>query len=91
MNKVKAFIASYSITTHSLAVAVATLVTLYAAVPQFSSLVNALYAATPSWFHQVFAAAFGIWAFYHGASNASSDKPSNVVGIGAQNTAQKQQ
>jgi hypothetical protein len=66
----KAFWASHTITTHSLAVAVATLATLYAAVPAFHELVVSVYSATPAWFHQLATAAFGIWAFYQGSSSS---------------------
>lgn len=80
MNKVKAFLASRSVTTHSLVVGFSTLVLLYSAVPAFQALVDGAYAATPSWFHKLAAAALGIWAFYQGSSNAS--KPAPVVSIG---------
>ena len=67
LDMIKAFFAKYSISTHTLAAAVATLVTLYAAVPAFQSLVDQGYAATPAWFHKVILAVVGIYAFYHGA------------------------
>lgn len=69
MNIIKSFVSKYTLSTHSLAVAIAALVTLYAAVPAFHDLVFNIYSATPPWFHEIAAAAFGIYAFYSGASN----------------------
>jgi hypothetical protein len=63
----KAFWAKHTITTHSLAVAVVTLATLYAAVPAFHELVVSIYVTMPPWAHQIVTAAAGIWAFYQGA------------------------
>jgi hypothetical protein len=71
MNQIKAFLAKYSITTHSLAGAVATLVLLYSAVPAFHDLVISAYSAMPSWAHKVVTAAIGIYAFYNGAAKSS--------------------
>lgn len=65
--ELKAFLAKYPVTTHSLAGAVGTLAFLYAMVPAFHDLVVDAYQLTPSWFHKVAAAAFAIYAFYHGA------------------------
>ena len=72
MDWIKAFFAKHTITTHSLAAAVLTLTTLYAAVPAFHDLVVSAYSHTPSWFHQVATAALGIWAFYQGAGKQNS-------------------
>lgn len=66
----KSFWAAHKITTHSLAIGFATLVTLYAAVPAFANLVNQVYAVTPAWFHDVVVAALGVYAFYHGTTQA---------------------
>jgi hypothetical protein len=71
MDKIKAFLAKYSITTHSLAAGVAILVTLYASVPAFHDLVVSAYAAMPSWAHKVVTAAIGIWAFYQGSGKSA--------------------
>ena len=72
MEQLKAFFAKYSITTHSLAGAVATLTLLYASVPAFHDLVVSAYSASPAWVHKVVAAGFGILAFYSGAGKARS-------------------
>jgi hypothetical protein len=40
------------------------LVAAYAAVPPFTSLVNTVYGATPSWLHQTLAAITGLIAWY---------------------------
>lgn len=65
LQKIKDYISSRTITTHSIVAGFTTLVLLYAAVPGFRDLVNHVYSLTPSWFHEVAVAAFGIWAFYH--------------------------
>lgn len=62
------FLKSHTITTHTLAVTVITLTTLYASVPAFHDLVVETYALTPAWFHKTATAALGIWAFYQGSS-----------------------
>ena len=49
---------------HGIAAIYLALVGLYAAVPAFQQLVSTVYTATPSWAHQLFAAAIGIAAFY---------------------------
>ncbi len=67
LNWLKEFWAKHTITTHSLAVGVATLVALYSAVPAFHDLVYGLYSDSPAWAHKVIAAGVGIWAFYQGA------------------------
>ena len=36
----------------------------YAAVPAFATLINNIYGATPSWFHQVALAGVGVIAWY---------------------------
>ena len=74
MNWLKQFWAKHTITTHSLAIGVAALVTLYAQVPAFRELVTEAYAATPAWFHKVGAAALGVWAFYQGAGQVGDAK-----------------
>jgi hypothetical protein len=71
MTTLKAFLAKYSITTHSLVAAFATLILLYNAVPAFHSLVVSAYSATPAWFHSIAAAGFGIWAFYQGSGKTA--------------------
>jgi hypothetical protein len=71
MTAIKAFLAKYSITTHSLVGAVVTLTVLYNAVPAFHSLVVSAYSATPAWFHSIAAAVFGIWAFYQGSEKSA--------------------
>jgi hypothetical protein len=57
---------NHPISTHSLAMGFATLVTLYAAVPAFKALVDETYAVTPAWGHKLGAALLGIWMFYNG-------------------------
>lgn len=69
----KAFWSKHTITTHSLAIAVATLAMLYSSVPAFHDLVVSAYGATPAWFHKVAAALMGIWAFYQGAGKADGE------------------
>jgi hypothetical protein len=66
---------SHSLTTHSLMVAVATLTTLYAAVPAFQSLLNQLYSMTPAWFHEIFMAAIGIYTYYSVANKPAPPAP----------------
>lgn len=65
---IKAQLAKHTITTHSLVAAVLALTTLYAEVPAFHNLVVSAYSHTPTWFHDVATAGFGIWAFYQGAA-----------------------
>lgn len=40
------------------------LVAAYAAVPDFTNLINTAYGATPSWLHQTLAALLGLYAWY---------------------------
>ena len=49
---------------HAIVIAIAAVVGAYAAVPAFATLVNNLYAMTPSWFHMVALAAVGIFMTY---------------------------
>lgn len=49
---------------HAIVVAIAAVVSAYAAVPAFASVVNSLYALTPAWFHQVALAVVGIFLTY---------------------------
>lgn len=75
MDKIKAFLAQYNITTHTIAAAIATLVTLYASVPAFHNLVYTAFQDTPVWVHDVVTALVGIYAFYH--KSAPQAPPSN--------------
>ena len=65
MDTVKQWLASKNITTHTIVAAIATLVSLYAAVPEFRNLVMNAYSHTPTWVHEAATAAFAIYAFYH--------------------------
>lgn len=61
---------------HALAAAWAAAVAAYAAVPAFYTLVNNVYAATPSWLHELLAAVVGLVAFYTSTTKATaSDTP----------------
>lgn len=55
---------------HGVAVIYLALVTLYASVPAFASLINSLYSHTPSWAHQLVAALVGVIAWYAGRTNS---------------------
>ena len=61
---IKAWFVKQGSISHAIAVIYLALVTLYASVPAFTSLVNSIYALTPSWAHQAVAALVGIAAFY---------------------------
>jgi hypothetical protein len=63
---------SHTITTHSLMIAVATLTTLYTAVPAFKTLVDNVYAAMPGNLHTIIAAAIGIIGYYSLANRKKS-------------------
>jgi hypothetical protein len=63
-NEIKTWFTAQGGLSHGLAVIYLALVTLYGAVPAFTSLVNSLYSHTPSWAHEVVAALVGIAAFY---------------------------
>lgn len=63
------FWANHPITTHSVAGAIATLTLLYAEVPAFHNLAVQVFAATPSWVHEVVSAGLAIYAFYNGTQN----------------------
>jgi hypothetical protein len=63
-NKIQAWFVAQGGLIHGLVVIYLTLVGLYATVPAFASLLNSLYASTPSFIHEVVLAALGVLAFY---------------------------
>lgn len=64
MATLKAFLASHSITTHTVAAVFASLVLAYSAVPAFHDLVLHVYNAIPGKVQEVILAALGLYAWY---------------------------
>jgi hypothetical protein len=69
-NKITAWFTAQGGLSHGLAAIYLALVTLYGTVPAFTTLVNNIYAAVPSWGHQLTAALLGIAAFYWNTQKA---------------------
>jgi hypothetical protein len=71
MTKIEAFLAKYSITTHTLAAIFVFLCAAYAGVPQVHDLFLKAYSALPGGVQQVVVAAFALYAWYrNGLSKA---------------------
>lgn len=64
MNNIKAWLASYNITTHTVTVVVAFLIGGFYAVTPFHDLVIEIYKALPGWVEKVVLAAFALYAWY---------------------------
>jgi len=64
LQKIKDWLASHSITTHTVAVAIAAVITVYEQVPEFHDFVLAVYAHIPNGFHSVITVALAIYAWY---------------------------
>lgn len=70
-NNFKLWIASKGGASHIAAIIYIAAVAAYGAVPAFQTLVDNIYAVTPSWFHQLALAVVGLIAWYRNSSGTS--------------------
>lgn len=64
MDKLKQWLAAHSITTHSIAIGIAALMTAYEDVPVFHDYVQSIYVHLPMGTHNLLTAAIALYAWY---------------------------